>query len=394
MEHPRGSSRLGRLVRLGFAEPALAVVELEQLGLWSDDGPVDEPSAAVVAALAQAPDPDLATRSLARLSAATGDPAELLDQLRGHDGLRRRLLAVLGTSVAFGDHLATHPDDWRALVDDVLTISRPSRLGMQQQLLDAVGAPARSVSPTGTTGARASGDGPAVLRSLRAAYRRCLLVLAARDLSGVAAVEDVAGELADLAAATLSAGLAVALAGLPDGAEPCRLAVIGMGKCGGRELNYVSDVVSDSRGGGRLRAALAGNVVGGVRGNKRLLEAAGAFDANVVAKIRNASVALALVEADGFRLTVAGLENEAPPSALAAEALEPSKDIACDARATVGGCHEHPLDFGLSFVELAKAAAADRSAVIVEGDEDDRDVVGGRRRPRFRIGSAVALGDF
>ena len=242
MEHPRGSSRLGRLVRLGFAEPALAVVELEQLGLWSDDGPVDEPSAAVVAALAQAPDPDLATRSLARLSAATGDPAELLDQLRGHDGLRRRLLAVLGTSVALGEHLATHPDDWRALVDDVLTISRPSRLGMQQQLLDAVGAPARSVSPTGTTGARASGDGPAVLRSLRAAYRRCLLVLAARDLSGVAAVEDVAGELADLAAATLSAGLAVALAGLPDGAEPCRLAVIGMGKCGGRELNYVSDV--------------------------------------------------------------------------------------------------------------------------------------------------------
>ena len=242
MEHPRGSSGVGWLVRLGFAEPAVAVVELEQLGLWSDGEPADGPSAALVAALAEAPDPDLATRSLVRLSAATGDRADFLEQLRGHDGLRRRLLAVLGTSVAFGEHLAMHPDDWLALADDALTISRPSLLGMQQQLLVAVGAPPFSVPATGTAGARASGDGPAVLRSLRAAYRRCLLVLAARDLSGVAAVEDVAGELADLAAATLSAGLAVALVGLPAGAEPCRLAVIGMGKCGGRELNYVSDV--------------------------------------------------------------------------------------------------------------------------------------------------------
>ncbi|MDT7548290.1 MAG: [glutamine synthetase] adenylyltransferase / [glutamine synthetase]-adenylyl-L-tyrosine, partial [Actinomycetota bacterium] len=39
-----------------------------------------------------------------------------------------------------------------------------------------------------------------------------------------------------------AAGLAVALAGLPADAPGCRLAVIGMGKAGGRELNYVSDV--------------------------------------------------------------------------------------------------------------------------------------------------------
>ena len=247
-------------MRLGFAEPVVAVVELEQLGLWLDGEPADGPSAAVIAALAAAPDPDLATRSLVRLVAAAHDPSELLEQLRGHDGLRRRLLAVLGTSVAFGEHLAMHPDDWQALTDEALTVSRPSLLGMQQSLLDAVGAPPFSVPPTGTTGARASGDEPAALRSLRAAYRRCLLVLAARDLSGVAALEDVAGELADLAAATLSAGLAVALAGLPAGAEPCRLAVIGMGKCGGRELNYVSDVdvvfVAEAVGGGDEAGAL------------------------------------------------------------------------------------------------------------------------------------------
>jgi glutamate-ammonia-ligase adenylyltransferase len=74
------------------------------------------------------------------------------------------------------------------------------------------------------------------------AYRRELLDIAARDLTGVVRVDDVAAELADLAAATLDAALAVAHAELPAGAAQCRLAVVAMGKCGGRELNYASDV--------------------------------------------------------------------------------------------------------------------------------------------------------
>ena len=73
-------------------------------------------------------------------------------------------------------------------------------------------------------------------------------------------MEDVAGELADLAGATLTAGLAVALAGLPEDAAPAGWPSIGMGKCGGRELNYVSDVdvvfVAEPRGRrGRDRGA-------------------------------------------------------------------------------------------------------------------------------------------
>jgi len=78
--------------------------------------------------------------------------------------------------------------------------------------------------------------------ALAAAYRRRLLHLAARDLTGVATVDVVGEELADIAAAVLEAALAVARAELPPGAAPCRLAVVAMGKCGGRELNYASDV--------------------------------------------------------------------------------------------------------------------------------------------------------
>ena len=67
-------------------------------------------------------------------------------------------------------------------------------------------------------------------------------MLAARDVWAGFPVDDVAGELADLAAATLEAALAVARAELPKDAPAVRLAIIGLGKCGGRELNYVSDV--------------------------------------------------------------------------------------------------------------------------------------------------------
>ena len=241
-EHPRGVTSRSRLVRLGFTDVPAVEAALTQVGLWVDGAPAHDEAAEVVAAVADGTDPDLAATALARVHEAATDPAELLAALCRSEGLRRRLMGVLGTSVALGDHLVAHPEDWHELADDELAAVRPSLLGLQARLLAAVGAPARSVPPTGTEGARAAGTGPDVVAALKVAYRRCLLGLAARDLSGTVAVDEVAGELADLAAATLSAALAVALTGLPADAPACRLAVIGMGKAGGRELNYVSDV--------------------------------------------------------------------------------------------------------------------------------------------------------
>ena len=69
-----------------------------------------------------------------------------------------------------------------------------------------------------------------------------MLHLAARDLTGEASVDEVGQELADLADAVLEAALAIARAELPADAAPARLAIIAMGKCGARELNYASDV--------------------------------------------------------------------------------------------------------------------------------------------------------
>ncbi len=226
------------LLRLGFTDTSGTGAALEELGLWRDGRPVDDGAAELVTAAADTAEPDLAVSALARLAAVAGP--DLREALQ-HSDFRARLLGVLGTSIALGDHLVAHPGDWRDLGDELVQV-RPSLYGLQARMLASVGAPTDEALPWGSGGARATLTGPAAVEQLRVTYRRCLLALAARDVVGAVSVEDVAGELADLAAATLSAALSVALATLPADAAPCRLAVVGMGKAGGRELNYVSDV--------------------------------------------------------------------------------------------------------------------------------------------------------
>ncbi len=214
----RGTTLTGKLAALGFADTARA------LRLLADELRLDPlgPDGWLVQALAGTSDPDLALAGLAKLPA--GRP--LLAELRADPGLRARLLAVLGTSSVLGEQLRRHPDDWQLLRDG--NVACP-----------ALAAELRAELLTAATCGRA---GTARADELRAAYRRRLLQLAARDLTGAAALDEVMAELADLAAAALEAALAIGRSQLPRGAAPCRLAVIAMGKCGGRELNYASDV--------------------------------------------------------------------------------------------------------------------------------------------------------
>jgi len=241
----------GRLARLGFRDPGRTADLLgpEGLGWWSPatSTPADADGAMLISALATAADPDLAALTLHRLSAAQEDPGALAAALRSDEGFRHRLLGVLGASAALGDHLCASPDEWRALVSGVWEPSPPSPELLREILLDAVGAPTDAGETWGSGGVRARGAGPDVVADLRLVYRRCLLRTVARDLSdagpsGRSDVAMISTELADLAEATVRAALAVAAAGLPDDAPAVRLGVIGMGKCGGRELNYLSDV--------------------------------------------------------------------------------------------------------------------------------------------------------
>jgi [glutamine synthetase] adenylyltransferase / [glutamine synthetase]-adenylyl-L-tyrosine phosphorylase len=76
-------------------------------------------------------------------------------------------------------------------------------------------------------------DEPA--RALRRWKRRHIVRIAGRDLLGITTLRDVGVELAALARACLDSAVALASPNVP-------FAVVGMGKLGGRELNYASDV--------------------------------------------------------------------------------------------------------------------------------------------------------
>ncbi|MFD6998079.1 bifunctional [glutamine synthetase] adenylyltransferase/[glutamine synthetase]-adenylyl-L-tyrosine phosphorylase [Streptomyces mirabilis] len=213
----RRSSTFTRLLRHGFTDPSAA----ERLLDGAELEPVRS-DPVLLDALGATADPDLALLGLVRLvEAQDGHIAEreLLDTLIAAKPLRDRLLGVLGASAALADHLARHPRDWHELVTYEPQDLHPGVREFERGL-------AQATDPV----------------ALRVAYRRCLLSIAARDVCGTTDLAQTAAELADLATATLRAALAIAGRAAPDDAALCRLAVVAMGKCGGHELNYVSDV--------------------------------------------------------------------------------------------------------------------------------------------------------
>ncbi|ROT31374.1 bifunctional [glutamine synthetase] adenylyltransferase/[glutamine synthetase]-adenylyl-L-tyrosine phosphorylase [Micromonospora sp. HM5-17] len=287
----RPSSAPGRLARYGFgladgggAGRAAELLGPDGLGLWDLTGqePVDERAAELLTALSRAADPDLALRQLHRIveaerraapspdgtrpgrvgtRAASGvtragrdgtrpapggtrpgpdgsgaradrEGSPLLAALAEDPGLRRRLVAVLGASSALGDHLVANPEQWRALCTGADGL--PPRA---EGLLHAA-----EETPDVPEGLPPLPAGLPPVAALRQAYRLALLRIAAADLTGGRDLEQTMAALSALADATLAAAYEIALGELPAGTPEPRLAVLALGKCGGGELNYVSDV--------------------------------------------------------------------------------------------------------------------------------------------------------
>ncbi|MFM7145355.1 MAG: bifunctional glutamine-synthetase adenylyltransferase/deadenyltransferase, partial [Actinomycetales bacterium] len=216
----------GYLARLGFVDPVAAAQALQEVAERSDL----QWAQVLLTACAASADPDQALRLAAQVLTGAQLQPDFHTAQAAH-----RLAVVLGASEALGHTLVRHPDLLVALDDD----QEPQYAQMRDRLLAAVGA--ASPREGGQVPVARSDDLP-TLDALRIGYRRELLGITWRDLGAAASIEQVTGWLSDLADATLEAGLAVARAGLPEQQQGCRLAVIGMGKCGGRELNYVSDV--------------------------------------------------------------------------------------------------------------------------------------------------------
>lgn len=246
----RPQSLTGALARAGFTdtsrsadllnEPALAEV-LDSDGLTR-----------LIAALGQVADPDRALLALVRLAETEAD----LRVLAGDGGASGaesaapgagaglgRLLALLGASSFWADYLVAHPDQVAAVLTGGAAMpgsAEEDAAPVRAELLRAVGADPAAEMPVAAV--RAADGG---VDELRRAYRHLLLAIAAEDLSAqdpLALLPQVGGALANLAAAALEGALTLARAELSDHGAGVRLAVLGMGKTGGRELNYISDV--------------------------------------------------------------------------------------------------------------------------------------------------------
>jgi glutamate-ammonia-ligase adenylyltransferase len=227
--------------RLGLVERT-AADELAQLG-WTDVASIE-----LMWALSRAPNADLALRTMSRLADVLGEDgwAELDAALRSDKSLRGRLLALFGSSAALGDHVVAHPDRWRMLTGP---LELPDRHTFTVRMLDSVESVPETGGRTNRLIHRAGITGPEAVAALRTTYRDQLMLIAAADLAATVENEpvvpylEVGERLADLADAALTAALAVAFAAVvPNGPCPNDIAVIAMGKCGARELNYVSDV--------------------------------------------------------------------------------------------------------------------------------------------------------
>ena len=220
----------GVLARSGFVDPERAQINLDELVKLPSFG--SDAVAAIVEEFGASADPDTALQQFVRFIKVC-DAAQSA-ALASDEAFRGRVVDVLGASEALGDFLIKDPGALSVLIDAETLAQAPSAKDARAHLLLAVGALPDSPEPV------ASVD--RALDELRLAYRRWLLGIAARDLCGLAGMEAVSTWLSDLADATLEAALAIARAEVGEAAFTCRLAVIGMGKCGGRELNYISDV--------------------------------------------------------------------------------------------------------------------------------------------------------
>lgn len=235
----RQAPTLGRLARAGFDELDRAGAGLETLASVTGLDPEY-----LLDALSTAPDPDEALIAMQRLHDRA--PAEMAAVLAHHSSAAR-MARLLGSSRGFGDFLLRHPAELS--VFQAVPVPPPSASEARAALVavvdDAVG--------------RGAVDAEDAATRIRVRYRRLLAGIALYDLTRGDAVDvvDVIGAgLADLAGAALDAALVAArrLVGREDGtpAGPgtfpapevaaTRLAIIGMGKAGARELNYVSDV--------------------------------------------------------------------------------------------------------------------------------------------------------
>ncbi|MEE8574515.1 MAG: bifunctional [glutamate--ammonia ligase]-adenylyl-L-tyrosine phosphorylase/[glutamate--ammonia-ligase] adenylyltransferase [Thermodesulfobacteriota bacterium] len=221
------------LTALGYGEPERVKKDFTLLSKGPLSASLDSVSALALAS----PSPERALNSLERVAASVGD-SSLKAFLAGEENLAR-LLFICGSSELISGIFCKHPPLFDELFSGGALSERKDVNLFTEELNESAEHAENSVI---------------MARELRVYKQREYIRIGGRDLLGLADVREVTAELSDLASASLDVALRYELKGLKkshgaplyideNGEErEAELTIIGMGKLGGRELNFSSDI--------------------------------------------------------------------------------------------------------------------------------------------------------
>lgn len=181
----------------------------------------------VLAALSNSADPEQAARYLRSFFGKFLAPAAYVNALGADLRALQRLITAFGASAFVGDAVSGRPE----LADVILfgggAVSDP-QAAVRAEIWNA----AESLSPDADRDEREE----SFIGALRAAKRRITVEVAVADLAGTIGMRDATRILADLAEEILSCVVRHVFGDVPG------FAVLGLGKLGGRDLGYASDL--------------------------------------------------------------------------------------------------------------------------------------------------------
>jgi glutamate-ammonia-ligase adenylyltransferase len=189
----------------------------------------------VLDAVVDAADPEQAARYLRALFARFRHPRVYVRLLGDEPRAVRRLVEALGASVFIGDAVVHRPE-----LGDLVLFSRgiPTPDAARAEIPEAIAEAAAAADPD-------EAPEQVLVGALRRAKARVIIEVGLADLAGEIGTRQSTQTLSALADASMDAATRFALTGqlLPGAGDPPQgLAVIALGKLGGREIGYGSDL--------------------------------------------------------------------------------------------------------------------------------------------------------
>ena len=224
---------LNPLEQLGFADPVQALETLDRIGGPPQSAPLP---ALALAELAATGRPDEGLRQLVRLATAYGSPRGLFSHLEADPILCQRLVQIVSYSTFLADILVRNSEFLLWLLAETPHLVEPLERSALRQILHT------DIDHVSEFEER--------LEVLRRVHRREFLRIGAAEILGTKPVSQIGRELADLADVVVELVLETCQHALwQEHGQPldergrlARFLVVGLGKYGGQELNYSSDI--------------------------------------------------------------------------------------------------------------------------------------------------------